>query len=129
MRKRTILMVDSSEMMRSAARQMLRTRYPDVKILEADAQETAFDIVKKHRPGLVITDVRLRSGNGLDLTEKIVRHFPDHVVVVFTSDDTPEYEAAALKRGASFFVSKTETSDPRLWRVVQTVLEPSSHGS
>jgi len=51
-------------------------------------------------------DIRLPGENGLELTKKIKKNYPDITVVIVTSYDLPEYREAARESMADYFVPK-----------------------
>lgn len=55
---------------------------------------------------LCITDMRLPDGSGIDLVNKIVRHYPRTPVAMITAFGNMELAVEALKAGAFDFVSK-----------------------
>ncbi len=114
-----ILVVDGNPLARSSAGRMIGSAHPDLVVVEADRFASALDLLEIRRPSVVITDIRLKDGSGLDLSEIIAERFPEVFVVVFTSDDGPEYRNEALKRGADVFVSKTEGGGSVLMEILR----------
>ncbi|HVT26489.1 MAG TPA: response regulator transcription factor, partial [Lacipirellulaceae bacterium] len=64
-------------------------------------------MAKKHRPDLVLLDVRMPNGNGLDCLARIKLDLPDMPVVMFSSFDNPTYVARAVALGAAGYLSKS----------------------
>lgn len=62
-------------------------------------------------PDVVVTDVRLPDGSGLDLVRHVRSHRPDTGVVVLTMYSGDEQLFAAMEAGASAFVAKHAPSD------------------
>jgi len=116
---RTIMIIDASPLIRSSASRMIQNAFPDLEVIEADRVKPALELLQKRRPMIVITDIHLQEGSGLKLTEVIASRFPDTTVVVFTNEDAPEYEAEALKRGANFFISKTEPNGGSILDIIR----------
>ena len=114
-----ILIIDGSPLFRFSAGRMIRNELPELEVLEADRFESALKLVKIHRPLVVITEIHLKDGSGLALTEIIATRFPDTIVMVLTINDGPEYEAEALKRGADFFFSKTDPNGRNLLDIIR----------
>lgn len=67
---------------------------------------------------LVLTDFRMAEMNGLELLKEIKRQFPDAAVVLMTAYATVENAVAAMKAGASDYLSK-----PFSLREVEHVVE------
>lgn len=122
---RAIMVIDASPLIRSSASRMIRNAFPDLEVVETDRVKSALELLQKRRPVMVITDIHLREGSGLMLTEVIASRFPDTTVVVFTNEDAPEYKAEALKRGADFFISKTEPNGGSILDIIRNC--PFSH--
>ncbi|HZD55626.1 MAG TPA: hybrid sensor histidine kinase/response regulator, partial [Anaerolineales bacterium] len=68
---------------------------------------------------LVLLDVMLPDGRGVDLLEPICRNDPEIVCVIITGYATVELAVEAIKQGAYDFISKPFTSDLLLMTVNQ----------
>ena len=64
-------------------------------------------IVERTRPDLVLLDVRMPKMDGLTCLDEVVRRFPEIKVVMLSASTSPELIAAALRRGASAYLSKS----------------------
>ncbi len=72
-------------------------------------EETALDAIgnlSSHDPDLVILDLELRQGTGLDVLSAINARRQKCRVLVFTSHDTKPIRTRCLKAGADRFFSK-----------------------
>ena len=67
-------------------------------------------------------DIKLPGENGLELTAKIKAKYPDVVVIILTSYDTPEYRQAAVQAKANHFLSKGSSSKEGILALVESVL-------
>ena len=74
------------------------------------------------RPQVILTDLRLPDGTGLDVVSQIRASLPETRVVVLTSYDDDEARAAALAAGADVFLAKTAGSA----EVLQAVRDAAS---
>jgi DNA-binding NarL/FixJ family response regulator len=75
----------------------------------AGVAETAPDAIaafESHRPDIVILDLALRVGTGLDVLREIKQRAPACRVLVFTGHDQESYRQHCLGAGADFFFSK-----------------------
>jgi DNA-binding NarL/FixJ family response regulator len=88
------------------------------------AEETAFQIcgeaaganrslaaIKRSSPDLVILDINLTDGRGLELIEGILRHRPDLPVLVCSVYEELFFAERALRAGARGYVSKLEAAE------------------
>ena len=66
----------------------------------------AADSFNAEPPDVVIVDVGLPDGNGLDLVESFVTQRPEIPVIVVTASDLHGLAKQALKRGAFCFIHK-----------------------
>jgi len=91
-------------------REILTESLQDVPGLEiAGMAETAPDAIaafESHRPDIVILDLALRVGTGLDVLREIKQRRPACRVLVFTGHDQESYRQHCLGAGADFFFSK-----------------------
>lgn len=71
-----------------------------------DAQITV-DLVCTLSPEVVIMDIMLHGGNGIDALRTIKRCDPAPVVLVFTNYTYAEYREKWMDAGADFFFSKS----------------------
>ena len=70
--------------------------------------EEALQKINATPPHLVFIDMRLPGMNGLQLTQRIKRDFPNIRVAIVTGYDLPEYRQAAIQNGADrFFVKES----------------------
>ena len=72
----------------------------------ADTATEALAEFVRCRPEIVILDLALREGSGLDVLREIKHGAPGCRVLVFTTHDTEPYRTRCLAGGADFFFSK-----------------------
>ena len=80
----------------------------DVKIVaEASSGEEAVSLARKHKPDVVLLDIRMAPGNdGLAALEKISGDVPSVRCIMLTSFDNPTYIARAVASGAHDYILK-----------------------
>ncbi|MGB8720613.1 MAG: response regulator transcription factor [Desulfobacterales bacterium] len=117
-----ILLVDNHRIFRRTIRETIARRYPGITVVEALDREDAIRKVKRHRPGLIFTDIDIRGCRALDLLQRIHEVHPDGVIAVLTSYDLPEYREAALARGARHFISKSASNGSAIMKIVEAEL-------
>jgi DNA-binding NarL/FixJ family response regulator len=107
----TVLLVDDHELIRQGLARAFE-RSPDFTVVgEAGTVADGLRLARSLQPSVVVTDVRMPDGTGLDLT-KALRQTDDAVgIVVLTMYAGDEQLFGALEAGASAFVSKDSPSD------------------
>lgn len=82
----------------------------------------AIDAIRQLRPDVVILDVRMPGGSGLQVLEKIKQSRADPVVIMFTAFSYPQHEKRCLQAGADYFLDKA-AGFPRIPGLLQQVRE------
>jgi len=100
------LLVEDSATFRQILKESLWSRFPTMEIEETPDGRDLFNKIDSFHPKIVFMDIRLPGENGLELTKKIKKNYPDITVVIVTSYDLPEYRKAARENMADYFVPK-----------------------
>jgi len=101
-----LVIADDHEVVRAGLRSLLDGT--DIKIVaEATTGAAAHKAALKQRPDLVMLDVRMPDGDGLNCLARIKLDQPETPVVMFSSFDNPTYVARAVALGAAGYVSKS----------------------
>ena len=101
-----ILLVDDHAVVRQGYASLLGALLPDVQISEAASGEEALAQVQVQIPNLVVLDIGLPQVDGLQLMRRMLRHYPDLRVLIYTAQEEEVYARLAFNAGASGFVSK-----------------------
>jgi DNA-binding NarL/FixJ family response regulator len=105
-----ILIADDHEVVRTGLRAMLEKS--DIRVIaEASDGNAAFKLAKKHRPNLVLLDVRMPVGDGLNCLGRLRLDLPEIPVVMFSAYDNPTYIARSVALGASGYILKSASRD------------------
>ncbi|MFD7736595.1 response regulator [Kitasatospora phosalacinea] len=98
-------------MVRAGLRAVLASD-PEIEVVaEAGNGAEAVEVVVRHRPDVVLMDVRMPVLDGLAATAEVKRLVPETSVLVLTTFSEDEYVARALGGGAVGFLLKS--GDPR----------------
>ncbi len=116
------LIVEDSAIFRKLLKETLCSRFPSMEILEAADGGEAMQKIGSDPPDLIFMDIKLPGESGLDLTAKIKAKYPNVIVIVLTSYDTPEYREAALRAKANYFLSKGSSSKENILKLVESAL-------
>ena len=100
--------VDDQPLIRTGLRTMLE-HAPDIEIVgEAENGELAVEVARRHRPHVVLMDIRMPVLDGIQATRRITTDpdLGDVRVVMLTTFDLDDYVYAAIRAGASGFMLK-----------------------
>ena len=102
-----VLVAEDSPLLRS---QIIRT-FSDLKGIEIfgerhEAME-ACGVITELKPDVVILDILMRGGNGIEVLKKLRRENCLPVVIVLTNDSAPPYRRESTQAGAEFFLDKS----------------------
>ncbi len=70
---------------------------------------------------MIFMDIKLPGENGLEVTKKVKKKYPEMIVIILTYHDSPEHREAAVQCGANYFLPKS-TSTEEVLELVQSVL-------
>lgn len=102
----TVLLVDDHDLIRQGLRRSFELD-ADFEVLgEAGSVAAALDQAKALNPDVVVMDIRLPDGSGLDATKALRSRHPGMGIVVLTMYAGDDHLMAALEAGASAFVPK-----------------------
>jgi DNA-binding NarL/FixJ family response regulator len=100
-----ILVADDHEVVRMGLKSLLEGT--DIRIVaEATGGNAAVKLALKHRPNVVLLDVRMPDGDGLNCLARIKLDLPDTPVIMFSAFENPTYIARAVALGAAGYLSK-----------------------
>jgi DNA-binding NarL/FixJ family response regulator len=115
-----VLLVDDDALVRSGLKMMLSGAADIAVVGEADDGRGVLAAVDRHRPDVVLMDLRMPQVDGIAAT-RLVRAQPDPpAVVVLTTFDADELVLRALQAGASGFLLK-DTPPPEIVRAIELV--------
>jgi DNA-binding NarL/FixJ family response regulator len=106
----TILMVDDHELIRSGLAGAFQASGEFEVVGQAGSVAEALAAARKTHPDVVVTDVRLPDGSGLDIVRALRDERPEVGLVVLTMYAGDEQLFAAMDAGASAFVGKDAPS-------------------
>jgi two-component system response regulator PilR (NtrC family) len=118
--KRKILVVDDESSMRQLLEIMLRKE--GYAVTSAESRGAAAAALARESVDLVVTDVKLPDGDGIEILRQVKASSPDTVVVVMTAYGSTETAVAAMKLGAHDYLIKPFDME-ELKLVVRNALE------
>jgi DNA-binding NarL/FixJ family response regulator len=121
-----VLLVDDHELIREGLVRAFE-RSEDFEVAgQAASRSEALGMFANLLPDVVVTDVRLPDGTGLDVVREIRSQGHDTGVVVLTMYAGDEQLFAALEAGASAFVAKDAPSDEVVAAARHALVSPRS---
>jgi len=107
----SVLLVDDHDLIRQGLKRAFE-RDGDFDVVgEADNCADALIMLSQLQPKVVVLDVRLPDGSGVDIARQAREQWPDLGIVILTMYAGDEYLFQALDAGASAFVAKDAASD------------------
>jgi len=101
-----LMLVDDHEVVRLGLKSLIQ-RFPKIDVVaEAGSEPEAVEEAIKHRPDVILMDIRLNGGSGIEATRQIMAQLDDTKVIMLTSYADQELLFAAIRAGAAGYVLK-----------------------
>ncbi len=109
--KRRILILGDHPLVRQGLIALIENE-PDLSVCaEAATQREGLDAISSFAPDLVITDLSLKDGDGLEIVKDIRSGHKRLPVLVLSMHDAPIHAERAFRAGAGGYVTKREMSE------------------
>jgi DNA-binding NarL/FixJ family response regulator len=106
-----LLIADDHAVVRAGLKSLLAD-VRDIEIVaEAADGEEAIRLARRHRPEVVLLDVRMPGADGLAVLGQLRTELPAGAVVMFSSYDNPTYVARAVALGAAGYLVKNASRE------------------
>ncbi len=116
-----IMVVDDHEVVRFGLKSLLTRQSGWEVVAEAGTVAGAIEKAAEHNPDIVVMDIRLSDGSGIDACREITQQNPQTKVIVLTSFAEDDLLFNAISAGASGYVLKQVGNDD-LVRAIETIL-------
>ena len=104
----TVAIVDDHPLVREGLAARISAQ-PDMEVCgEAADIESALELIVTKRPSLVIVDIALRNGNGIDLIKRVAAAGVNTRMLVVSAYDESFFAERALRAGALGYINKQE---------------------
>lgn len=117
-----VFIVDDSVLIRDRVTAMLEASAMSV-VGRAATPQDAIDGILEASPDVVVLDIQLEGGSGLQVLRAVRQAAPDIAFVVFSSNSGPAYRKRYIGEGAEAFLDKSTEFD----QLVQTVAKASRY--
>lgn len=115
-----VYLVDDHDRLRAAVRNLLECAH-DIRVVgECGTVAEALRRIPMVLPSVLVADVNLLDGSGIDLCRQVRARDHGIRVVMFTAEDNTDLRAAALDAGASSYIVK-QISNPTLIETVRAL--------
>lgn len=119
----TVLLSDDSKVVRKHIVNIL-AGLPQVKVVgEQETVAGTIEAVDRIQPDVVILDINMPDGSGIDALKHIKSSVPRTEVIMLTNHANPFYRRACMRAGASYFLDKSSE-----FRQIGELLNEMTHG-
>jgi Response regulator containing CheY-like receiver, AAA-type ATPase, and DNA-binding domains len=119
MNQANILIVEDEELMRAILRELLEAE--GYRVFSADSAETALEIFSREDVTLILTDIKMRGMDGLELLDRVKTIDEDALVIIMTAYSSVDSAIAALRKGAYDYITKPFVNEDLLQTVKNAV--------
>lgn len=102
----TVLLIDDEESLRKLLARVVELE--GYVVLQAANAREGLKLLSRENIQVVVLDVKLPDGNGIELTDKIKKEHPDVEIIVLTAYGTIQDGVKAIKAGAFDYLTKGE---------------------
>jgi DNA-binding NarL/FixJ family response regulator len=106
-----VLIVDDSAIMRERLKTMISEIMELENISQAEDVPEAISSFQKLNPEVVILDIRMPGGSGIDVLQQVKKATKPPLVIVLTNYPYPQYRRKCIEAGADFFFDKSTEFD------------------
>ena len=119
------LVIDDDDVVRKTCVELLEAR--GHKALAAATVGEGLRLFSEHHPAVVLLDLRLPDGTGIDVLRELQRQAPGTPVVVISGHGSVAEAVEAMKVGATDFLEKPVSRD-KLFQILDRILHPPLPG-
>ena len=115
-----VLIVDDHAVVRSGLRRVLEAEDDMEVVGEAGDMRTAVFETRGQKPDVVLMDLVMPGGSGIEATTAVLKEAPKATVLVLSMQDDPRYVREAFEAGATGYVLK-EAADVEVVEAIREV--------
>src|SRR5580658_10252720 len=125
---RRVLIVDDHPIVRQGLRRVMENEDDLMVCGEAESVRDARAAVKELNPDVVVADVSLKQGDGIELVRDVRAHHPHLPILVLSMHDETIYAERMLSAGANGYIMK-QAATKQFLIAVRRVLEGQTYVS
>ena len=100
-----IIIIDDDPLVVESLKTIINANNINILAVGYNGQEAA-ELYEKHRPDLILMDIRMEKMNGIEATEKILEIDSNAKILLITTFQDEEYIASALNLGCKGYILK-----------------------
>lgn len=101
-----ILLADDHALVRAGIRSLLEKNPDFAVVAEATTGQEALELIRSTLPAIVLMDIAMSGGNGLEAATRAIKEFPSLKVIILSMHSNEEYVLEALRAGATGYMLK-----------------------
>jgi two-component system response regulator NreC len=115
-----VLLIDDHAVVRAGLRMLLESE-PDIEVVDeaGDLSDGVFK-VRRHKPDMILLDVRLPDGDGVEAIVRLRAEAPKSRVLILSMEDDPHHVRQAFANGANGYILK-EAAEADLVQAVNEI--------
>ena len=120
-----VFIVDDSALVRERLIALI-SEYPEIEITgQAENAQEAINSIRKLKPDVVILDIRMPGGNGIEVLRNIKKYNSAPTVIILTNYPYPQYRKKCMEAGADYFFDKS-TEFHKIIEVIKKLIQESN---
>ena len=121
MSKIRILIVDDHQIVRDGIKRILKDE-DDIELIgSVGSGKEALDFMKCNEADILITDLSMPNMSGIELTEKLIKFYPDIKVLILSMFNNEEYIVSAIQAGAKGYLPKQDSTTEILLEAIRSI--------
>ena len=106
-----VMIVDDSTLLQSRLTNALKEMDENLNISQAGSCKEALHMFSRFKPDMVILDIALPDGSGINLLQRFKNDAPAVHVVMLTNFPTDEFKKNCMELGADYFFDKSKMKE------------------
>jgi len=119
--KKKIVIVEDHPIVRRGMVQLINFEEDICTVGEAETTFIAHELLEREKPDLVLIDLSLKGGSGLELIKDIKKLYPSMLIIVVSLHDENVYAERVIRAGAKGYIMKSEATESILTAIHQVL--------
>jgi DNA-binding NarL/FixJ family response regulator len=116
-----IMIVDDHPLVRDGLAFRINLQHGMTVVAQAEGQDDALTLLRDIAVDVVLVDISLKTGNGIELIKRIRAMYPETRILVLSGFDESLYGERSLRAGAQGYLNK-QLSSEKLIEAIETVM-------